>query len=216
MIIVIADGRVAKCKSYLAQNLAAFCSYQQNQHVLLVDSCPQRSSSEWLTLLNQSEMFSHITGTKLQGAIRNQLLDIEFAHDLVIVDCCEHDVKAMQAAMSIAHSILLLIAPEQEQLPMLPQLADLLSTSRLVNPQLQCFLMLQQPISPQDESAADHAIQIFDNKNDADLVFIHYANEHLLNPSKLNQDPNQELGEYDVADEVAVIARMLLSSDHPL
>ena len=142
-IIAIMGQKGGSGKSCLAQNTAVFLR-QIFPEVLVVDCDPQKTTSEWVQERKEQTELSQIQCIQLYGNIRNELLSLHSKYDAIVVDCGGQDSKALRSAMAVASHTLLPLRPKRRDLKTLAHLEDLISTCKVVNPDMEVSVVFTQ------------------------------------------------------------------------
>jgi len=143
MIVLIGGEKGGSGKSCLAQNTAVFLR-QIFAEVLVVDCDPQKTTSEWIQDRKEQPELSQLNCIQLYGNIRNELLSLHNKYDAIVVDCGGQDSKALRSAMAVASHTLLPLRPKRRDLKTLAHLEDLISTCKVVNPNMLASVVFTQ------------------------------------------------------------------------
>ncbi|MBL4761138.1 MAG: AAA family ATPase [Gammaproteobacteria bacterium] len=100
MIILIGGEKGGTGKSTIATNLAALVA-SSGGDVLLVDTDPQGSASEWAGIREDSNK-APITVIQKRGKIARDILDLSERFDTVIIDAGGRDSIELRQAMGVA------------------------------------------------------------------------------------------------------------------
>lgn len=149
MIILVGGEKGGSGKSCLAQNIAVFLKTEKNAEVLMVDCDPQRTTSDWLQERKADSSLPQINCVQLYGKIRNDLLSLRQYYDYVVIDCGGQDNLALRSSMAVADHILIPLRPKRRDLKTVPHMEDILSTCKMVNPNMNAaFVITQCPSLP--------------------------------------------------------------------
>lgn len=149
MIILVGGEKGGSGKSCLAQNIAVHLRVEKDASVLMVDCDPQRTTSDWIQERNSSEELPAINCVQLYGKIRNELLSLSAHYDYVIIDCGGQDNLALRSSMAVANHILIPLRPKRRDLKTVPHMEDIISTCKMVNPNMNAaFVITQCPSLP--------------------------------------------------------------------
>lgn len=149
MIILVGGEKGGSGKSCLAQNIAVYIKNQISDSLMMVDCDPQRTTSDWIQERNNDESLSKINCVQLYGKIRNELISLNNSFDYVIIDCGGQDNLALRSSMAVADHILLPLRPKRRDLKTVVHMEDIVSTCKMVNPQMNvAFVITQCPSLP--------------------------------------------------------------------
>ena len=149
MIILVGGEKGGSGKSCLAQNIAVYLRTEKNASVLMVDCDPQRTTSDWIQERNNSDELANISCVQLYGKIRNDLISLKAGYDYVVIDCGGQDNLALRSSMAVADHILIPLRPKRRDLKTVPHMEDILSTCKMVNPNMNAaFVITQCPSLP--------------------------------------------------------------------
>ncbi|WP_100643383.1 AAA family ATPase [Alteromonas facilis] len=144
MIIVVGGEKGGTGKSCLAQNLAVYFNNEQQASVVIVDCDPQQATMQWCQERDMNRSLPNLKCVQLSGKIRNELLSLSNHYDVVIVDCGGRDNMALRSSISVAHHVLIPVQPKRRDLKTVPLVEDIISTCRMVNPNMNAAFVLTQ------------------------------------------------------------------------
>lgn len=144
MIILVGGEKGGSGKSCLAQNIAVYIRTQITDSVLMVDCDPQRTTSDWIHERNANASLPSINCIQLYGKIRNELLSLGRHYDYVVIDCGGQDNLALRSSMAVANHILIPLRPKRRDLKTVPHMEDILSTCKMVNPNMNAACVITQ------------------------------------------------------------------------
>lgn len=147
MIITIGSLKGGVGKSTTAVNTAVEL-VRQGRRVMLVDADPNTTTS--VTWAGDREEHSPglapVAGVQKRGNLRNTLLDMDLAYDVVVVDVGGYDSQEMRTAATAAHLLVVPMTPSPVDLDPLARFMGLLEQARDFNPDLVARgLMTQVP-----------------------------------------------------------------------
>lgn len=149
MIILVGGEKGGSGKSCLAQNIAVYLRQNKSDSVLMVDCDPQRTTSDWIQERSSQEDLLDIKCIQLYGKIRNELLSFGNHYDYVVIDCGGQDNLALRSSMAVANHILIPLRPKRRDLKTVPHMEDIISTCKMVNPNMNAsFVITQCPSLP--------------------------------------------------------------------
>ncbi|MFT4938343.1 MAG: chromosome partitioning protein [Paraglaciecola sp.] len=149
MIILVGGEKGGSGKSCLAQNIAVYLRIEKKATVLMVDCDPQRTTSDWIHERNASDNLANINCVQLYGKIRNELLSLSNHYDYVVIDCGGQDNLALRSSMAVAEHVLIPLRPKRRDLKTVPHMEDIVSTCKMVNPNMNAaFVITQCPSLP--------------------------------------------------------------------
>ncbi|WP_095497569.1 division plane positioning ATPase MipZ [Paraferrimonas haliotis] len=149
MILLIGGEKGGSGKSCLAQNTAVYLAKECGASVMLVDCDPQRTSADWAQTRGNNSKLTKINCVQMYGKIRNDLLSLQKAYDIIIVDCGGQDSLALRATLSVANYAMLPLRPKRRDLKTVSHMDELLATCQMINPDLKAhFVITQCPSLP--------------------------------------------------------------------
>ncbi|GLP95974.1 AAA family ATPase [Paraferrimonas sedimenticola] len=149
MILLVGGEKGGSGKSCLAQNTAVYLAKECNASVMLVDCDPQRTSADWAQARGNNPDLTKINCVQMYGKIRSDLLSLQKAYDIIIIDCGGQDSLALRASLSVANYALLPLRPKRRDLKTVAHMDELLATCQMINPELKAnFVITQCPSLP--------------------------------------------------------------------
>ena len=143
MIIVVAQKKGGNSKSCLCTNIAVKLQ-QDGRKVMLIDTDPQKTTTDWLLMRRESEKYPDIRYAFLEGKCNEDLLAFEKDGYDVIVDTAGSDSDTVRWAMLAGTHILTPVRPKRRDLKVLPQMKDVLSQTLINNPNAKVRAVLVQ------------------------------------------------------------------------
>lgn len=137
MIITVASLKGGVSKSTTAVNTAVEL-VRQGLRVMLVDADPNTTTSvTWAgDREDHSPELAPVTGVQKRGNLRNTLLDMDLAYDVVVVDVGGYDSQEMRTAATAAHLLVVPMTPSPVDLDPLPKFMALVGQAWDFNPGL--------------------------------------------------------------------------------
>lgn len=160
MIITIGGTKGGPGKSTVTQNIAAELARQEIRCVI-VDADRTATSTNWAAdRKERSPEFPHITVTSLSGAIRPDLIDLEKAYEVVLVDVGGHDSQEFRQAAVTSDLLIAPVTTAQAELDSLKKVVKLVAEFRDFNPELQARSLFNKVPSNDDrlKSARAHIV----------------------------------------------------------
>src|SRR5690554_6559431 len=132
MIICVGGQKGGSGKSCLAQNLSVALA-ELGRKVLLIDTDPQRTSSDWADQRKDSAAKNQIKHQAMSGNITDTALTLaESGFDLVI-DCGGRDTVELRSAMAICDLFLIPTRPKRRDLKTLGHVSELVEEIQINN-----------------------------------------------------------------------------------
>jgi chromosome partitioning protein len=144
MIVTLGSHKGGCSKSTLTVNIAAELA-RQGRRVLVVDSDPNSSASRWIAYREQhSPDRPRVTGIQKRGDLKNTLLDLDQAWDVVLVDTGGFDSQELRSAAIASHLLITPVRPNSMDTDTLPHFAEVITAAGDYNPGLIIRSMLSQ------------------------------------------------------------------------
>lgn len=163
MIYVVCNEKGGAGKSSLAQSLAVLLTLEYKQEVLLVDADPQRTTAEWASERNDSDL-PKILCIELTGNITSQLKALDQQYQSIVIDCGGADSKAMRSALTISDVALIPFRPKRRDLKVAPSMAEIVELAKTINVSLKVFSVITQaPTLPNQAYRVQGAKMLLDS-----------------------------------------------------
>lgn len=134
MIITICCEKGGVGKSSIAQALAVYLKIDKRD-VLLVDTDPQKTSSEWSRERIENSKYP-IPCIELTGKIVDDLKYQDDGSKILVVDCGGADSLSMRSALAVSDIVLLPFRPKRRDLRTAVKMSDIIEIALLNNPGL--------------------------------------------------------------------------------
>lgn len=143
MIILVGGEKGGSGKSCLAQNIAVYMQ-RKSLDVLLVDSDPQGTTTDWARERENNEKVDSLPCVQASGNLRQTLKDLSKRYENIVIDCGGQDSEALRSAMTVATHMLLPFRPKRRDLKTLTQVEQLVKLALAVNPDLYARAVITQ------------------------------------------------------------------------
>lgn len=142
-IIVVGSSKGGSGKSTLCTNLTAMHLAQGNK-CLLIDTDPQRSSSNWAELRSGNEHKPEVIPIEKHGAdIQRAAPEMATHYDMVFVDVPGNASPALRASLVIADLLIYPIRPSNFDAWVLDQdFREMIASARMFNPELRVMVVM--------------------------------------------------------------------------
>ncbi|MER2493867.1 AAA family ATPase [Catenovulum sediminis] len=201
MILLVGGEKGGSGKSCLAQNIAVYLAKELNANVMLVDCDPQKTTSDWIQSRHNSPELEWISCVQLFGKVRYELQGFERNYDYVVIDCGGRDSTTLRSALSVATHVLIPMRPKRRDLKTVPHVEDLISTCKMVNPNMrEAVVMTQCPSLPNQagriieakDVCRSYGLQVLNTVTFSRNV---YDDSEEMGSSVLEQDPQGKAAE---------------------
>lgn len=147
-VISICNEKGGTGKSSIAQTLSVWLQ-QSGKTVLLVDTDPQRTTTDWAAERNESDIYPSITLVEMSGNIQENLRQLADKFDAIVVDCGGADSRAMRSALTVSSLAILPFRPKRRDLKVAPEMSEIIETAKAFNTELRVYSVITQaPVSP--------------------------------------------------------------------
>lgn len=212
MIVLVGGEKGGSGKSCLAQNIAVYLRTEKNASVLMVDCDPQRTTSDWIQERKANDSLPSINCVQLYGKIRNELLSLREHYDYVVIDCGGQDNLALRSSMAVADHILIPLRPKRRDLKTVPHMEDILSTCKMVNPNMNAaFVITQCPSLPSLASRILEAKDVCRSFEVPVLDAVTYSRNMYDDSEEYGQSVMESEPEGKASSEIRSIIKELLS-----
>lgn len=148
MIILIGSQKGGCGKSTTAVNICAELA-KNGRDVVLVDADRQCTSANWAMDRSGNESLPVVHCVQKYENIRETLQDLDKRYECVIVDAAGRDSRELRTGMTAAHILLVPFRPSQPDLDTLPNLQEIITQAKDLNPDLTvCGLLTMAPTNP--------------------------------------------------------------------
>lgn len=160
MVIVTAQKKGGNSKSALSTNIAVKLQ-QDGRKVIIVDTDPQKTTTDWVMMRRESEKYPDIRYAYLEGKCNEDLLAFEKDGYDVIVDTAGSDSDTVRWAMLAATHILVPVRPKRRDLKVLPQMKEVLSQTSINNPNAKVrAVLVQAPTHATQKYRIEDALEV--------------------------------------------------------
>lgn len=157
MIVTLGSHKGGCSKSTLTVNIAAELA-RQGRRVLVVDSDPNSSASRWIAYREQhSPGRPRVTGIQKRGDLKNTLVDLDRAWDVVLVDTGGFDSQELRSAAIASHVLITPVRPSSMDTDTLPHFAEVITGVEDYNPGLVVRGIFTQAATNDRDRALDEA-----------------------------------------------------------
>ena len=148
MIILIGSQKGGCGKSTTAVNICATLA-KNGQDVVLVDADRQCTAANWAMDRSANSSLSVVHCVQKYENIRETLQDLDKRYEYVIVDAAGRDSRELRTGMTAAHVLLVPFRPSQPDLDTLPNLQEIITQAKDLNPELLVYgLLTMAPTNP--------------------------------------------------------------------
>lgn len=164
--ILIGGQKGGTGKSTIATNLATMCRIA-GFDTMLVDCDKQQTSLNYTARRTAKELQPQLICSKLSGnQIHVQIEDFAAKYDIVVIDVGGQDSEELRAAM-ITKCVSKVIVPIQAgyfDLETLVMMDDLIRVSKIYNPNLDAFAVVNRAPTHKKVTIAEEAIEFIENE----------------------------------------------------
>ena len=147
MIVVVGSQKGGCGKSTTAVNICSDLA-KNGKDVVLVDADRQCTAANWAMDRSAHELPPVHCVQKYEN-IRDTLLDLDKRYEYVIVDAAGRDSRELRTGMTAAHILLVPFRPSQPDLDTLPNLQEIITQAKDLNPSLIVYgLLTMAPTNP--------------------------------------------------------------------
>lgn len=157
-IFVIGSIKGGVGKSTVCYNLAAFLT-NKGYDVIMVDSDKQRSLSQAADIRNAGEFQPPLHSVEQLGRTTATIKELARRYDIVLVDCAGHDSIELRSALLVADMLISPLAPTQFDLLSADQLYQTILDSKVINPDLKSYILLNKTSSNPKSSEVEDAVE---------------------------------------------------------
>lgn len=148
MIILIGSQKGGCGKSTTAINICAKLA-NENKDVILVDADRQCTAANWAMDRAAIKSLPVVHCIQKYENIRETLKDLKQRYEYVIVDAAGRDSRELRTGMTIADTLLVPFRPSQPDLDTLPNLSEIITQAKDLNPNLTVrALLTMAPTNP--------------------------------------------------------------------
>lgn len=148
MIVLIGSQKGGCGKSTTAVNICAELA-KKGLDVVLVDADRQCTAANWAMDRAGNQALPTVHCVQKYENIRETLLDLDKRYEYVIVDAAGRDSRELRTGMTAANILLVPFRPSQPDLDTLPNLREIITQAKDINPQLQVYgLITMAPTNP--------------------------------------------------------------------
>ncbi len=148
MIILIGSQKGGCGKSTTAVNICAKLA-KDGSDIVLVDADRQSTAANWAMDRAANGSLAVVHCVQKYENIRETLLDLDKRYQYVIVDAAGRDSRELRTGMTAAHILLVPFRPSQPDLDTLPNLQEIITQAKDLNPELVVYALLTMaPTNP--------------------------------------------------------------------
>lgn len=162
MIVLVGASKGGVGKTTIATNLAAMRA-TQGRDVLLVDTDPQGSASNWAAVRGETDAQRVACVQKFGKSLAAELRDLATRYDDIVIDSGGRESAELRASLIVAETAVLPLQASQIDLWTVEALAELVELARGFNPALLAMALISRaPTSHASTDAKDAADMIAD------------------------------------------------------
>ena len=144
MIISICNEKGGSGKSTLATNIAINQSIVKNEHILLIDTDPQKSIATFLNIRNEENHpkvfdFTYKYGENLKEFLQSYNNDMD-----VIIDTGGRDSREMRIAIALSDIVIIPTIPSQFDVSVLDKMVNIIKMAKEQNTNLQTYIVINR------------------------------------------------------------------------
>jgi len=148
MIVLIGSQKGGCGKSTTAVNICAELA-RNGRDVVLVDADRQCTAANWAMDRSANETLPTVHCVQKYENIRETLQDLGKRYEYVVVDAAGRDSRELRTGMTAAHVLLVPFRPSQPDLDTLPNLQEIITQAKDLNPDLVVYgLLTMAPTNP--------------------------------------------------------------------
>lgn len=152
-ITLIGGEKGGTGKTTIATNLAAMRAVD-GKDVLLVDTDPQGSASDWITIRDDADIKPRVASIQKFGkGLGRELEDLALRYEDIIIDAGGRDSVELRAAMTQADLLVTPVQASQFDLWTLRRLDDLVNQAGAINTKLKVLVLISR--APTHSSMTD-------------------------------------------------------------
>ena len=144
MIISICNEKGGSGKSTLATNIAINQSIVKNEHILLIDTDPQKSIATFLNIRNEENHpkvfdFTYKYGENLKEFLQSYNNDMD-----VIIDTGGRDSRERRIAIALSGIVIIPTIPSQFDVSVLDKMVNIIKMAKEQNTNLQTYIVINR------------------------------------------------------------------------
>lgn len=144
MIISICNEKGGSGKSTLATNIAINQGIVKNEHLLLIDTDPQKSIATFLNIRNEENQPKAFDfGYKYGEELKEFLLTNKSKRDMVI-DTGGRDSREMRIAIALSDIVIIPTIPSQFDVSVLDKMVNVIKMAKEQNTKLQAYIVINR------------------------------------------------------------------------
>lgn len=144
MIISICNEKGGSGKSTLATNIAINQGIVKNEHLLLIDTDPQKSIATFLNIRNEENQPKAFDfGYKYGEELKEFLLTNKSKRDIVI-DTGGRDSREMRIAIALSDIVIIPTIPSQFDVSVLDKMVNVIKMAKEQNTKLQAYIVINR------------------------------------------------------------------------
>lgn len=148
MIVLIGSQKGGCGKSTTAVNICAELA-KRGKDVVLIDADRQCTAANWAMDRSNNDSLPTVHCVQKYENIRETLQDLDKRYECVVVDAAGRDSRELRTGMTAAHILLVPFRPSQPDLDTLPNLQEIITQAKDLNPELSVYgLLTMAPTNP--------------------------------------------------------------------
>jgi chromosome partitioning protein len=177
MIVLVGGKKGGTGKSTIATNLGALRAERAgHNNLLLVDTDSQGSSADWTYYRRETGRDGIECIQLFEKRIVSEIDSKASRYDDIIIDAGGRDSKELRYSMTVADKMVVPVGASQYDLNTVADIDELIDQARTVNPDLQCYVLINNFPNHSKLTEGEEAIEFlrqFDNVTPLDFIVHH-------------------------------------------